>query len=62
MAAVAFSLISAFLGGALIWLLIGARLRLSRSDVTNDWYNIAAYAALLLPFALLLVFVGVAPI
>ncbi|MEM1436007.1 MAG: hypothetical protein AAGG11_18255 [Pseudomonadota bacterium] len=62
MAAVAFSLIGAYLGGALVWLVIGARLRLGRSAVANDWYNIAAYAALLLPFMLLIVFVGVAPI
>lgn len=62
MAAVAFSLIGAYLAGALIWLVIGSRLKLSRSEVANDWYNIGAYAALLLPFVLLIVFVGVAPI
>jgi hypothetical protein len=62
MAAVAFSLIGAYLAGALVWLVIGSRLKLSGSGTANDWYNIAAYAVLLLPFMLLIVFVGIAPI
>lgn len=58
MAAIALSSILSLLLGAVLWLVIGTRLRLTEQDASNDWWNIAAYAALLLPFLFMLIAVG----
>lgn len=58
MAAIALSGIVSLLLGAVVWLVIGTRLRLTEHDASNDWYNVAAYAALWLPFMFVLIAIG----
>ena len=42
--------------GALVWLVLGARFQFSAVPQANEWWNLAAYALLALPFVFVLVF------
>lgn len=56
MAAILLTLALVILFASIGWLLLGSRFRLSADAQQNDWVNLAAYAAILLPFVFVLVF------
>ena len=56
MAAVVLSLGSAVILGGILWLLIGARLKLNEGKDQNDILNVFAYVAVLLPVCFAVVF------
>lgn len=56
MPAIILTLALVLLFASISWLLLGSRFRLSADAGQNDRANLAAYAAILLPFVFVLVF------
>ncbi len=55
MAATLLTLILSFVGGALIWLVIGSRLSLAGAGDRNDQLNILCYSGAMVPIMFVLV-------
>ena len=56
MAAAILTMVAAFLCGSILWLMLGARLKLADDVQQNDLLNLVAYTGLALPLAFAVVF------